>query len=378
MKLVLVIPSLGGGGAERVMSALANAWVTRGHAVTLVTLAGRERDCYPLDAAVERVALGVARRSANPLLALARNLGRIRALRHVLRAAMPDAVLSFTTRTNVLVLLAAGRARRRVIVSERTAPGSYAPGAAWAWLRRRLYRRAGAVVAQTRRGADALAAIAGCTVEVIPNPVPPTFGTDAPPPHPGPARTLLAVGRLAPEKGFDLLIEAFARIAGEVPEWHLVIAGEGPLRDALARRIDRHRLAGRVTLAGFTRDVRARLRAADLYVLSSRFEGFPNALLEAMAEGLACVSFDCATGPRELITHARSGWLVPPGDAAALAAALATLMRDADLRARLGAGAREAAGGFALPAVIGKWNRLLAAASAPSRARRAALTAEAK
>ncbi len=379
MKLALVIPSLGGGGAERVMSALANAWVAHDHAVTLITLANSSQDRYPLDAAVRRVALDVARHSGNPLAALAHNLQRVRPLHRVLRGLQPDAVVSFTTRTNVLVLLAAGRLRRRVIVSERTAPGPYALGMSWRQLQRWCYPHAGAVVAQTRRGAAQLQARIGCAVEVIPNPVPPGFGEPRPMAAPaGRARTLLAVGRLAPEKGFDVLIEAFARIADTCPDWNLAIAGEGRLRDTLTRLVAAHGLAARVTLPGFASDVRACLRTADLFVLSSRFEGFPNALLEAMAEGLACVSFDCETGPRELIEHAKSGWLVAPGDRAALADALATLAQDAGLRARLGAGARQAAARYALPAVVHQWNRLLARASAPRRAPHAALTAEAE
>ncbi|HEU0277495.1 MAG TPA: glycosyltransferase [Rhodanobacteraceae bacterium] len=378
MKLVLVIPSLGGGGAERVMSALANAWAVRGDTVTLVTLA-RQDDRYPLNAAIRRVALGVKRRSSNPLTALARNGHRVRALAHVLRDAAPDAVVSFTTRTNVLVLLAAGRRSRCVIVSERAALGPCPVGAVWRALRRLLYRRAGAVVAQTRRGADALAARVGRAVEVIPNPLSAGFGALGPAAHRERAPfTLLAVGRLAPEKGFDTLLEAFARIAGTHPDWNLTIAGEGPLRNALTQTIAARDLAGRVVLPGFTRDVRATLRAADLFVLSSRFEGFPNALLEAMAEGLACVSFDCETGPRELITHAHNGWLVAPGDAAALAAALSTLMRDGNLRARLGARARAVCGVYALPEVMRQWNHLLALACAPTRARSAPFTADAK
>lgn len=378
MKLVLVIPSLGGGGAERVMSALANAWAARGDTVTLVTLA-RQDDRYALHPAIRRVALGVRRHSSNPLAALAHNGHRVHALARALRDAAPDAVVSFTTRTNVLVLLAAGRRRRRVIVSERVATGPYPVGAVWRGLRRVLYRRAGAVVAQTRRGADTLAARLGRAVEVIPNPVGPGFGAAGPAAHRADAPfTLLAVGRLAPEKGFDTLLDAFERIAGTHPDWNLTIAGEGPLREPLTRAIATRGLAGRVALPGFTRNVRATLRTADLFVLSSRFEGFPNALLEAMAEGLACVSFDCETGPRELITHAHNGWLVAPGDPAALAAALAALMGDPGLRARLGARAHEVCSTYALPAVMHKWNHLLALACAPTRARSAPLTADAK
>ncbi|MGH8118890.1 MAG: glycosyltransferase, partial [Rhodanobacteraceae bacterium] len=177
--------------------------------------------------------------------------------------------------------------------------------------------------------------------------------------------TLLAVGRLSPEKGFDLLIEAFAQVAERHRDWHLRILGEGPLRTDLEWRIAARGLGNRIAMPGFDADVREAMRAADLFVLSSRYEGFPNALLEAMAEGTACVSFDCDAGPRELIEHARNGWLVPAGDVPALAAALDALMRDAGTRARLGRCARGVVATYALPAILGQWNALVASVLRP-------------
>ena len=382
MKLVLVLPSLGGGGAERVMSALANAWAQSGHTVTLITLASERDDKYQLDPAVRRIALGVAARSSNLLIAIGNNLMRIRALRRAIRMAQPDALISFITRTNVLVLIAAGRLRARVIVSERTALGTRWTSGAWRAFGCPLYRRAAAVVAQTRRCADGMEAILGRTVAVIPNPLAPEFGRPvalesaaAPPIRRDGKRVLLAVGRLGPEKGFDLLIDAFAQIADRHPDWNLKILGEGSLRETLTSAVAAHGLADRIALPGFDTRVREAMLGADLFVLSSRFEGFPNALLEAMSAGMACVSFDCETGPRELITHGESGWLVAPEDTRGLAAALDTLMRDGDLRARFGARAREVCAAYAMPEIIRQWNALLALAAAPN-AGRAFATAE--
>jgi len=365
MKLVLVIPSLDGGGAERVMTALANAWVRDGHAVTLVTLAAGSTDKYELDAAVRRAALGVTGNSVTPLDAVGRNVVRIRALRREFDLAQPDAIVSFLTRTNVLVLIAAGKRRARVIVSERSAPGPHWVGGMWGALARPLYRRAAAVVAQTRRCADQLETLVGRAVEVIPNPVVPTPACEggtvtAPPAGRTVPRTLLAVGRLVSKKGFDLLIAAFAQVAPRHPAWRLEIVGEGPLRHALERTIRDHGLAGRVALPGFDKNVREKMRRADLFVLPSLIEGFPNALLEAMAEGRACISFDCEMGPRELIAHGENGWLVPTGDSRALATALDMLMEDHALRAELGIRAREVCNLYSTGEILGRWNTLLA------------------
>lgn len=367
MKLVLVVPSLGGGGAERVMATLANAWAVRGNEVTLITLSSAVNDRYPLDRRVWRVALDVARRSSNPAQALGRNVVRIRALRRAIKAARPDAVISFVSNTNALVMIAATGLRVPVIVTERQFIGAEPSRLVWTLLRRLLYRRAAAVVAQTRRCADELELRVGRAVKVIPNPVAPASGKstpDAVAAAEGRVRTLLAVGRLVPAKGFDLLIDAFARVAQRHPGWKLEILGEGPLRETLTQAIAMHDLAGRIAMPGFSTQVRQAMRRADLFVLSSRFEGLPNALLEAMAEGVACVSFDCTAGPRELIAHGENGWLVPAEDVDGLATALDTLMQDDVMRARLGMRAREVCSLYSVSEILRQWDMLLASVTA--------------
>jgi glycosyltransferase involved in cell wall biosynthesis len=359
MRLALVIPTLGGGGAERVMAALANAWVAEGAAVTLITLAPSHRDKYPLHAAVQRVGLDLAARSPHALAALRNNAVRWHSLRRALRAARPDVILSFTTTVNLLVLLAVAGWRVPVVVSERTFVGAHPPRAAWRLLYRLLYRRAAVVVAQTTRGADDLEARLGHPVLVIPNPVREPPPAAAPRPR-APGRILLASGRLDPQKGFDILLDAYARIAAAHPDWRLRITGEGAERAALAAQIERLGLGAVVELAGFDDDLAAAMREADLFVLSSRFEGMPNVLLEAMSLGLGCVSTDCETGPRELIEHGRNGWLVPVADAPALAAALDALMNDEALRRRLGARAARVRQTHSLASVFGRWQSLVA------------------
>ena len=378
MKLVLIVPSLGGGGAERVMATLANAWAMRGVEVTLITLSSAVNDRYPLDRRVWRVALDVARRSSNPAQALGRNVVRVRALRRAIKAARPDAVISFVANTNALAMIAATGLRVPVIVTERQFIGAEPSRLVWTLLRRVLYRRAAAVVAQTRRCADELEARVGRAVRVIANPVAPGADNARPEPAPvgdGRVRTLLAVGRLVPAKGFDLLIDAFARVAKRHPGWKLEILGEGPLREPLTQSIAMHGLTTRIALPGFSPQVRQAMRRADLFVLSSRFEGLPNALLEAMAEGVACVSFDCTAGPRELITHGENGWLVPAEDVDGLAMALDTLMQDDVLRARLGTHAREVCNLYSVSEILRQWDRLLASVAAPD-AERAQTAAE--
>jgi glycosyltransferase involved in cell wall biosynthesis len=166
-------------------------------------------------------------------------------------------------------------------------------------------------------------------------------------------RVVVAAGRLVHQKGFDLLIRAFADV--EAPEWELRIYGTGKERDALQAQIG----DDRVRLMGPTDDLGAVLAEAGLFALSSRWEGFGMVVVEAMAHGVPVVSFDCPHGPGETITHGEDGLLVPPEDVGALSAALGSLVADPQRRARMGAAARVKAQNYAPAAVAERWTELL-------------------
>lgn len=169
---------------------------------------------------------------------------------------------------------------------------------------------------------------------------------------------LLAVGRLEVPKGFDWLIEAFSNLADKHPDWDLVILGEGSLRTTLDKQVRESGLEHRIFLPGRAGNMADWYESADLYVMSSRFEGFPMTLAEAMAHGLAAVSFDCDTGPRDIIRHEQDGLLVPPGDVAELTAALDRLMSDALTRQRFAERAVEVRERFSMERIAGMWGKL--------------------
>src|SRR4029077_9354331 len=224
---------------------------------------------------------------------------RLRALRRIVAAVKPVAILSFMTSMNVLMILACSRLPVRIIVSERTDPAAHRENRVWTRLRSLLYHYADAVVVQS----DGIAAWFrrrlrhGTHILVIPNPVAPVTEVE-PPAQPGPF--ILAAGRLGHEKGFDLLIRAFAAATARTPQLQLVIAGEGPegqhLRD-LAAELG---LAARVSFAGRVRNLSALMKAAVAFILPSRYEGFPNVLLEALAAGAPCVAADGPGATREI------------------------------------------------------------------------------
>jgi glycosyltransferase involved in cell wall biosynthesis len=352
--VALIVSSLGAGGSERVLTWLADHWARAGLRVTVVTVSGTAEDFFPVPAGVRRLALDLDRPARNPLAGAAWNAVRIARLRRTLRVVGPDVVVSFGDRTNVLVVGAAHTLPARVVVCERANPFRHEFTRGWRMLRRLAYGRADAVVAQTRPVAEWLHSfVPPERVSVIPNAV--TAAHAAGPPTALDARRIVGLGRLEHGKGFDLLIRAFAAARAQ-PDWTLEIGGEGPERGALERLARELGVGGRVRLVGRVPDSVRFMRQASVFVLSSRAEGFPNVLLEAMVAGLACVSFDCDFGPADVIRPGVDGLLVPPGDHEALGVALARLTADPGEQRRLGGAAREVATRFSEEAILPAWD----------------------
>ena len=295
-----------------------------------------------------------------------RNLARIRNLRRALARNRLDVLLSFIDRTNILALLGSRGLGVPVVVSERVDPASHEVGWIWNMLRTLTYPLADGLVVQVPSIRAFFPWWLQGRISVIPNPVPrPPGGPPAGEPRP----RILAAGRLTPQKGFDLLLEAFARVSPGHPEWRLDILGEGEARGALEALVAHHGLQGRCRLMGNRPDIHAQMRGADLFVLSSRAEGFPNVLCEAMAAGMAVVSFDCPTGPAQILRPGVDGLLVPAGDVGGLAEAMARLMDDPVLRARLASRAPDVLARFDEQAVLAQWDACLRAACGPDSAR---------
>lgn len=196
----------------------------------------------------------------------------------------------------------------------------------------------------------------GPAVLTIPNAVP---DVPAGPGDPG-AHRLMAAGRLIHQKGFDLLLPAFAAVAASHPDWTLDIFGEGPMRQRLEQLVTTLDLTGRARINAPTDRLGDHMKSASVLVMSSRFEGFPLILLEAMAAGLSVVSFDCPTGPGEIITDGANGLLVPQMDVPAMSAALDRIMSDESLRGRLAAAAPAAMRPYSSQQVGRRWDDLLA------------------
>ena len=369
-RITLVIASLEAGGAERVLSEMGNRWRGEGQAVTLITLWPAVLDFYPLHPLITRVALNVGAESTGAFAAVRNNLKRAFMLRRAIIASRPHVVISFAGTVNLLTLLAVSGLSIPVIVSERTDPTRWSAGFSWERIRRFLYPRAGSVVVQTERVAQwARRFVPVEKVRVIPNPVSPEVWTNSGAVGQGEVaalitrNTIVAMGRLGREKGFDLLVRAFALVRERYPYWNLVIIGEGTERENLVELAAQLRVDDSISFLGRLANPHPLVRRAGIFVLPSRIEGFPNVLLEAMALGLPVVAADCCSGPREIVKDGIDGLLCPPEDANALADAMCRVMSNPSLRVRLGRHAINVRQRFSVQAVSKQWEDLVRSVS---------------
>lgn len=337
----------------------------------MITMQSEQRDFYPLDPRVRRVTLNLAgmNRGIGKLTA---NYRRWWVLRYVFKAEKPDVVVAMMTTSIVLAIIAAIGLPVRVYGSERNYPGRKATPRPWALLRRLFYRFADGHVAQTREAESWLQHhTAARNVHVIPNPVVwplPSFTPQVAPDNVvSPERKIiLAVGTKSDQKGFDLLVRAFSGLTAVHPRWDLVIIGIDPSSDATrgggasVRRLAKEvGLAQRVYLPGRVGNVAEWYQRADIFVLSSRYEGFPNVLLEAMASGCACIAFDCDTGPRDIIDNGVNGMLVRAECIEQLATQMAQLMCNEVSRETLGKTAISVRQSFSEERVTALWEQAL-------------------
>ena len=252
----------------------------------------------------------------------------------------PRRVVSFLSRTNMRICSALWWRACHLVVSERNDLRKQQLTFPWPRFRRLLYRRADVLTANTTGVMESLVPLFQARhLALLPNPLPmpvvPAAVGSA-----GDRQGFVTVARLVPQKGIDVLIRALAQTTGATRDWTLTLVGDGPEREALQRQVLQAGLQEKVHFLGFRPDPQTFLLQAGVFVLPSRFEGMPNALLEAMAAGLAVVVTDASPGPLEVVVNGVSGLVVPSDEPSALADALDRLAADPGLRERLGAAAR--------------------------------------
>ncbi len=326
-RIGIVLPDLGGGGVQRVLVNLAGGFAARGRDMVVCTLDERP------------VALDLPAGVRHRPLAGGGYVGSVRALRHVVADERLEALIGGITRANLALLLAAPRSVRTLVTKHLPVDmlsTSVVRRRVLGAVIGRAYARADAVVAVSQGTFDSLVSLGLPRERLhrIANPVlgpdldrrlaapldDPWLGPDAPP-------VVVGVGRLVPQKDFATLLRAFALVRGRT-DARLLILGEGPERDALARRVAEVGLDAHVRFAGHVPDVLPYLARAAVFASTARWEGLPTALIEALAAGTPVVATDCRTGPREILEDGDLGELVPVGDAAAVADAIGRALAD--------------------------------------------------
>ncbi len=415
-RLVIVLPHLGVGGAQRVAVCLAGYWAERGHEITIVTTIEGKDDFYPLPHDIKRIRVEkpthpgwltgwlntryitsggsvfwyvpmvmaniariILRRTKNAFRSLLRQLigavarlftpgqalcamlvrlhaWRVVPLRRILSDLKPDVVLSLLGATNIITVAASRGLGHRVVISERNDPAKQRLQTPWEELRPLLYPAADIISANSMGAVESMRAY--CAEEKLvyaPNPL--MFAENAD--HSDRLDAILFLGRLVHQKAPDILIEAFARFIESKPNWTLQLAGEGPMREQLQGRVMELGLDAHVTFHGLVSDPTPLLKSSEIFVLPSRFEGTPNALLEAMALRTSCIVSDASPGPLKLIDEGISGLVVKTGCADSLAAAMDRLARSEDLRRKFGKAGVERVQEFRLERVAKVWEQVL-------------------
>jgi len=340
-----------------VLSTLANHWALQGKKVCVITYNDIEKDFFVLDKKVHRIIIPPFKPSKTVIYKIYQHIRCLIALRKALKKAAARVSIGFIGITNVRLILSSFGLGLKVVISERNDPARQSLGRMWDFLRRFFYRYADVVTANS---SGALKTLSGYVpaekLILVPNPLQLRVLNDT---QRESNLEILTVGRLVHQKAYDVLLDAFAAISSQCPDWRLTIIGEGTLGDDLRCQAERLGIAECVTWLADVRDPFKYYKRADIFVLVSRYEGIPNALLEAMSCGLPVIVSDASPGPLEYVKHETTGLVVPVNNATALEDSINRLIREPQLRIRIGKAARVRVAECDLSKVVRVWEKAL-------------------
>lgn len=358
-KIMLVIPRMTNGGAERVMATLANELSQRNYSVRIITLTSDESfyalspdvEIYSANYQIEKY--NIWRRNADIIMNGVKSIGF---LYKQTKNWNPDTMIAFLTPTIILsVIMKIVFSKIQLIVSERNEPRRR--NLPTRIITKYLYPIADYIVCQSKEVATFFPQYAQSKIKVIENPIneealPDTLPTER-------RKAIVGVGRLFEQKNFSLLIDSFSEVTNLFPEYELEIYGEGPLRKVLQKKIESLGLEDKIELMGVKKNVMRYVADAELFVMSSNYEGFPNALVEAMASGLPVISTDFSTGVAREIVKKENGLLVSVNDRKALNNAIKTLLSDDKKREQMRKNNLYIRDKLSVKKVTDKWEEIL-------------------
>lgn len=324
MKIIFYIAGLSAGGAERVFSLLANYMIRHDVEVILITSSAIKDDFFIIDNKIQRISLQDSKQLYTSSYKIF--FHQMKRLRNIIKEEKPDVVVSFMSLSNIFVLLSTIGLKVPVVISERNNPKLNTLKPIWKLLKEITFPFADKIVVQTKTVQNAYSFFIRRKMTVIKNPIDlekldnigsAEYELERP--------SIIAVGRLHHLKGMDQLIEAFSLFHKTNKKWKLTILGEGEERSRLEQLIQKKEMNENIYLIGAFQNPYAIMKNADIYVLPSRTEGFPNALCEAMCLGLPSISFDCPMGPSEIIQPNVNGKLVENGNIKLLSMAMEEL-----------------------------------------------------
>ncbi|EGV44811.1 glycosyltransferase family 4 protein [Bizionia argentinensis JUB59] len=355
-KIAFIISSLTPGGAERVVSTLANAFVEDYH-VLIITLYNN-KPFYSLDERVQLVSCKLTYSNKKHILhSLAINYKLIRRIYIILKKEKADLAIGFMTTTNIYTIIASQLLNIPNIISERTHPEYSSLTNLWSKIRRQVYPYCGKLIVQTRVIKTYFEEFLGPSkINIIRNPLSESMLNFQDSNIKG-EHIVLSVGRLTAVKNHKMLIEAFCEL--DIDHWKLIIIGEGRLRNELELLIKKYQAEDRIDLIGTVNNVQDFYNRAGIFAFTSNYEGFPNTLTEAMAFGLPCVSTNCPSGPSEIIDSGKNGLLIPVGDKNALKVELKRLIENPNLRKNLGIDAKESTRNYEIAIIKSQWKLII-------------------
>lgn len=353
MNISIFIGGLGTGGAERVVCNLSN-FLSQRHNVTIITV-GDVTSSYKLNSDVQHISLS---ENLNNNHFVVKNIKRIIKLNKIVKNQSQDIFLSFLPVPSFMLLFLRKKIKVPIIVSVRNDPKIEYASKIFNVLMRFLYPRADGFVFQTEEAKNYFNIIKIKTSEVIPNPINEDFINQC---FTGDRKKkIVAVGRLTQQKNHMLLIDAFAQVADKHSEYKLIIYGEGPLRFELKNRIKELKMEDKIQLPGNVNNIKDHIIDATLFVLSSNYEGMPNALMEAMALGIPVISTDCPCGgPKYLIKNNQNGLLVPVNDCYQMSAAIEKVLSNNDYSRVIGKEAAQIAKELNPRNIYEKWEKYI-------------------
>ena len=354
-KIAFVIPTLGSGGAERVVSTLSNI-LCNSFEVHIICLI-KTKPFYKINDNIHvHYCLAANNDSPNIVTAVLNNVKLIRKINSIIKKNDIDILLGFLTSANVLSVIAGKLQNIPVIISERNNPKNDFVPKMWKKLRDFFFPLADVIVVQTESAKSFYQkTINSNKITIIPNPISTDFTPEAVTDsnHNSKKNIVLNVGRLHPQKAQDVLIRAFSNSQNK--NWMLYLVGEGESRNDLETLISTLNLKEKVKLLGSVEEIQKVYSEAKIFAFSSIFEGFPNALIEAMHFGLPCISTNCPTGPSELIYDGENGFLINVNDTKALTDKLNILMEDSELRISFGQKAQSTVSKFNAENIAQEW-----------------------